>query len=264
MEIVKYGDVSFLKSEKIDVPHGFSLRMGGVSRGEFDSLNIGLRRGDCPFDAMKNIEICADALCLEKSRLTSTYQLHTSNVCFVGEDDVNKGIFCEWGKGVDGIVTDLPCVPLMCYSADCVPTLLYDPVRKMIGAVHGGWRGTSENIVAKAVDVMCEHGSRAEDIIAFIGPAIGMCCYEVSEVVGQVFWVEHAENMQKKPDGKYMLDLKNITKCQLTGAGLKEENIENCDICTSCNNDMFFSHRKQKGKSGLLGGFIQICGGKAM
>lgn len=258
MEIIEKGSARFLVSEKLkDVIHGFSLRCGGVSKGEFDSMNVGLRRGDNPFDAIKNIEICCDALRLEKENLTLTYQTHTSQVRFLESEDIGKGFVREWGKGVDGVITHMPNLPIMCYSADCVPTLLYDPVKKLIGAIHGGWRGTKENIIGNAIDCMCEKGSCAEDVIAFIGPAIGICCYEVSEDVGEGF-LKYPGCVKVKPNGKYMLDLKKITMAQLIEKGVREENIENSNICTCCRNDMFFSHRKQNGTSGLLGGFIQM------
>lgn len=258
MEIVKKGNIKVLTGNALkSVKHGFTLREGGVSEGDFASLNVGLRRGDDPFKAIRNIEICADSLELNKERLTLTYQLHTSNVRFLTEEDVGKGLIREWGEGVDAIVTDMPQTPIMTYSADCVPTLLYDGERKMIAAVHGGWRGTKENIVSRTVGVMCEHGCRKENIVALIGPAIGMCCYEVSDDVGEAF-MEYAQFVKAAPCNKYMVDLKKITASQLERAGLKAENIENSNICTACENDRFFSHRAQKGRSGLLGGFIQL------
>lgn len=258
MEIVKYGEVSFLKSEKINIPHGFSLRRGGVSEGAFDSLNVGIRRGDNPFNAMKNIEICCDGLKLSKENLTMTYQLHTDNVRVVTKDDVGKGFIREWGEGVDGVITKEKNVPLMCYSADCVPILFYDPKAEIIGAVHGGWRGTKAEIAKKAVELMRQNGSESENIVALIGPAIGGCCYEVGEDVGYDFYELYPHRVVKKDDGKYMPDLKAVTKDQLIQAGLKEDNIDNSGICTMCDNDNFFSHRGGRGKSGLLGGFIQL------
>ncbi len=259
MEIVNVGNIKILASEKLEgVKHGFTLREGGVSEGDFASLNVGLRRGDDPFKAIRNIEICADSLNLNKEKLTLTYQLHTSNVRFLAEEDIGKGLIREWGEGVDAVVTDMPKVPIMTYSADCVPTLLCDRVRGMIAAVHGGWRGTKENIVSNAVRVMCENGCEAENIVALIGPAIGMCCYEVSGDVGEAFMEKYPLCVKSVPNGKYMVDLKNITASQLGKAGLKAENIENSNICTACENEHFFSHRAQKGRSGLLGGFIQL------
>lgn len=257
MEILKKTG-QFVVSEKLGgVKHGFTLRTGGVSEGAFDSLNIGLRRGDSPFNAIKNIEICCDDLGLTKENLTLTYQTHTANVCFVKADDVGKGFIRPWDGGVDGIVTDLMNVPLLCYSADCVPILLYEPKARLVGAVHGGWRGTSGNIVKNAVKLMEEHGGKADEIMAFVGPAIGMCCYEVSEDVAECFSL-YPECVKSTKGGKYHIDLKGITRAQMINEGMREENIEVCSCCTSCNNDMFFSHRKGQGKSGLLGGFIQM------
>lgn len=259
MEIINKNGIKLLVSEKLKgIKHGFTLRHGGVSEGAFASLNVGLRRGDDPFKAIRNIEICADSMELNKEKLTLTYQLHTSNVRFLTDEDTGKGLIREWGEGVDGIVTDMPHVPIMTYSADCVPTLLYDGVRKMIGAVHGGWRGTKDNIIAKAVEVMCAHGCEAENIIALIGPGIGICCYEVSADVGEAFSEGYPDCVRKMPNDKYMVDLKKITCRQLLDVGLKAENIENSNICTACENESFFSHRTQKGISGLLGGFIQL------
>lgn len=256
MEILK-GKANFLTSEKLKgVIHGFSMREGGVSEGDFGSLNVGLRRGDNPFNAIKNIEICADTLHLTKENLTLTYQTHTANVRLVEEEDIGKGFIKEWGEGVDGIVTGIKNVPLMCYSADCVPILLYAE-KGLIGAVHSGWKGTAANIIKNAVELMVEKGGKCENIKVFIGPAIGMCCYEVSFDVAEAF-TGYPQCVISKPDGKYMVDLKMIVKKQAEECGVREENIDMCNICTSCSNDMFFSHRKQKGRSGLLGGFIEL------
>lgn len=259
MEIVKKGKIQVLESEKLKgMKHGFTLRYGGVSSGDFDALNVGLRRGDNPFDAIRNIEICIDEMGMNKENLTLTYQLHTNNVRFLTKEDIGKGFIREWGEGVDAIVTDMPKVPIMTYSADCVPVLLYDDKRKMIGAVHSGWRGTAKNISLNAIKIMCENGCEKENIIALIGPAIGMCCYEVSADVGEVFSEKYPQCVKAMLNDKYMIDLKGIVFSQLIEAGVKAENIENSNICTACNNEMFFSHRAQKGRSGLLGGFIQL------
>lgn len=256
MEIVKMGKIKLLTSPLIKARHGFTLRDGGVSEGEYASLNVGLRRGDDPFNAFENIKICAEAMGLDKKRLTLTYQLHTDNVRIVGEEDLGKGLIREWGEGVDAIVTSCADTPLMCYSADCVPVLLCDGENGVVGAVHSGWRGTAKNILKNACEKMEELGAQKKSICAFIGPAIGMCCYEVSSDVAEAF-SDFPDCMRKKENDKYMLDLKAIVKKQLMLAGVLSENIDVAEMCTCCDNDNFFSHRKQKGKSGLLGGFIQ-------
>ncbi len=225
-----------------------------MSEGDFASLNVGTRRGDDVQRAEENIKIASEALGLHYENLTRTYQTHTNNVAFV--EDYNIGN--EMPEGTDGIVTDAVNVPLMCYSADCVPILLYEEKRGLIGAVHSGWRGTAGNIAQNAVRLMEEHGGRAQYVTALIGPAIGMCCYEVSGDVGEVFEGDYPSCVLKKADGKYMIDLKKIVALQLEGAGVARENVINSGICTSCENESFFSHRAQKGRSGLLGGFIEI------
>lgn len=263
MEIIKCGEVSFLVDKCLlesGLKHGFTLRYGGVSEGEYDSLNVGLRRGDDPGNAIKNIYIAARALKLNEENLTLTYQTHTDNVVFLERNEVGLGITEKWDSdGVDAIVTDMEKVPLMCYSADCVPTLFYDGVRRMIGAVHGGWRGTAKNIVSKTVDIMVKNGCDRGNIKAIIGPAIGGCCYEVSKDVGEVFDEDYSDFVKRRGDEKYMVDLKEITKAQLIRSGLSAENVIQSGVCTMCENDKFFSHRAQSGKSGLLGGFIQLA-----
>lgn len=260
MEIIERNKIKFLTSEKIGVPHGFTLRFGGVSEGEYSSLNVGLRRGDNFENARKNIILAANALSLNEENLTLTYQTHTNNVRFVGENEIGNGFYSDWGEdGVDAVVTNLKGVPLMCYSADCVPTLLYDGKKGIIAAIHGGWRGTAANIVSETVKLMRDKlKSDPKDITAAIGPAIGVCCYEVSEEVGLIFIKDHPECVFEKENGKYMLDLKKVTFEQLEEAGLSACNIDNSNECTSCKNSLYFSHRAQKGKSGLLGGFIQL------
>lgn len=261
MEIVKKGGVKFFCGNVFSdrIKHGFTLRFGGVSEGCYASLNVGTRRGDAPGNAERNILIASDALGLNTKRLTLTYQTHTTRVRLIEEADVGKGFYAEWGAdGVDGVVTKLRGVPLMCCSADCVPTLLADEKAGVIGAVHGGWRGTAGGILQNALALMYECGCEAENIKAVIGPAIGICCYEVSADVGEIFAAEYPSCVVKKDGGKYMLDLKKVSVQQLKRAGLSEENIENSFVCTSCRNDLYFSHRAQGGKSGLLGGFIQL------
>ncbi len=257
MEIINRCGCKFLSDKSLlekGVINGFSLRCGGVSDGDFASLNVGTRRGDNVQKAEENIKIAAVALGLHYENLTRTYQTHTNNVAFVEGKDIGR----EMPEGTDGIVTDAANVPLMCYCADCVPILLYEKKHNLIGAVHSGWRGTAGNIVQNAVRLMEEHGGKAEFVTALIGPAIGICCYEVSNDVGEVFARDYPSCVIKKANGKYMLDLKKIVALQLEGAGVAWENVTNSGICTSCENESFFSHRAQRGRSGLLGGFIEI------
>ncbi len=233
--------------------HGFTARLGGVSRGAYESLSMSPRRGDDPSCVRENEKLLAAALKLDLGKLTSTLQEHTATVRIVHKDDVGRGVSKPWDGGVDGIVTQLRGVPLLCYSADCVPILFYATDIEAIAAVHAGWRGSAAKIVIETVRILTSLGARAEHIYAAIGPCIGKCCYEVSENVARRF---DESTYLKKPNGKYMLDLARENLLQLTQCGVPAENASLSGICTACRNDLFFSHRAQGGKSGTLGGII--------
>jgi polyphenol oxidase len=155
--------------------------------------------------------------------------------------------------------------------ADCVPITLYDPIQHIIGIAHGGWRGTARGIVMATVEAMGERfGTLAYDIYAGIGPAIGACCYEISQEVQDLFTGQKTFSEQPAPEAyqskikeaavfstkeladksSLRIDLQTTNRNQLVMAGLQPEHIEVMNICTGCNTDLFFSHRKEQGKTG--------------
>ena len=147
-------------------------------------------------------------------------------------------------------------------TADCVPVFLADPVRRVIGAVHAGWKGTALQIVEKAVREMVQRfGARPSDLFAAIGPAIGPCCYEVDAAVYQAM-SHHASRTAffhtGRQDGRWMLDLPLANRHQLLRCGLLPERIRTADHCTACHPDLFFSHRAQGGNTGRQLNFIMI------
>lgn len=157
----------------------------------------------------------------------------------------------------DAMVTDLPGVILTILTADCVPILLYDPIKKVVAAVHAGWRGTESKIVWKTVKVMVERfASNPADILAGVAPAIGKCCYEVGKEVA-VHFKEYSGDLERRGE-KYMLDLPRINQRQLLMAGLKNEHIEMSGICTACEVDRFFSYRREHGCSGRFMSMIGL------
>ena len=233
--------------------HGFTARGGGVSTGEYESLSLSPRRGDKIECVRRNEEILCSALGFDHKTLTSTSQEHTDNIKIIEKEHIGYGITTSWEEGVDGIITRLKNVPLICYSADCVPILFYAHDIKAIGAVHSGWRGTDKKIAEKTVKKLIDMGANPQNIYAGIGPCIGICCYEVSEDVAKKF---ERVYYKEKQNGKYMLDLGKINFDMIVSAGVPKENISLSGICTKCRNDLFFSHRAQNGKSGTLGGII--------
>jgi len=157
----------------------------------------------------------------------------------------------------DALITNKKDVVLTMLTADCVPVLLLDTKKEVIAAVHAGWKGTKENIVAKTVAKMGEtFGCDAKDIIAGVAPSIGRCCYEVGKEVAEHFF-DTVSGYDEKHE-KYMLDLPYINMQQLLQVGLMESNIEMSGICTACEVDRFFSYRKEQGCSGRFMSMIGL------
>jgi len=186
------------------------------------------------------------------------HQIHSSNIEIIKELKT-QGWESQSSvvKDCDALITDKKGVMLTILTADCVPVLLFDPIQKVVGAVHAGWRGTAEDIVFKTVLKMQESfGSNPKDIIVGVAPSIGACCYEVGEDVAKHFF-DHRDSFTQKGD-KFMLDLPYLNKIQLLKAGLIEENIEMSGICTTCEVDDYFSYRKEQGCSGRFMSMIGL------
>lgn len=172
------------------IVHGFSTRLGGVSEGIYEALNLGLNLGDDREKVLKNYELFGRSVGFDYKRLSRLEQVHKDNVLIVTEDDAGDGIDRELTHlGYDAQITACKNVPLIVYCSDCVPILLYDPISRVIGAVHAGWRGSVLGIAFKAVKKMEEEfGCLPENIHAVIGPSIGPDNYEVSEdVIKEVY-----------------------------------------------------------------------------
>lgn len=149
-------------------------------------------------------------------------------------------------KDTDALITNKPNVALALNFADCVPILFYDPVKKIIAAAHAGWRGTASQISVKTVQKMVEEFScEPKNIIAAIGPAIGKCCFEAKEDV--LSQLEATIKNNSNAISNNHADLKLINKLQLLACGL--EKIDVCEYCASCQNELFFSYRREKGNT---------------
>ena len=241
------------------VNHGFSTRLGGVSTGCFSSMNISLTRGDDPKAVKKNRELIAQAIGVEVADFTYTQQTHTTNVKRVYARERGQS-FPE----TDGMITDVPGICLVTSYADCVPLYFVDPVKKVIGLSHSGWRGTVGKIGKVTVEKMeDEFGCDPADILGAVGPSICQDCYEVSEDVIEEFEKVFDEKYRnrlfyRKENGKYQLNLWMANKIIFLEAGIPEENISMPNLCTCCNPEFLFSHRASHGKRGNLGAFLGI------
>lgn len=245
--------------------HAFSTRLGGVSKGDFATMNFSFTRGDDRDDVLENYRRMAAALGVDRERMVLTWQTHTTNVRRVTEEDEGKGIVRDRDyRDVDGLITDIPGITLVTFFADCVPLYFLDPVHKAIGLSHSGWRGTVKRMGQVTVDAMKEaFGTRPEDIIACIGPSICGDCYEVGEEVADEFADAFHEKyhdviLLKKQNGKYQLDLWKANEIVLKEAGIKGDNLAVTNICTYCNPQLLFSHRRTAERRGNLCAFLSL------
>ena len=173
------GSLIYYTSDNITTKHLFTTKFGGVSKGYLASLNLGFNRGDERSNVLQNYQILADHFRVPRARMTMTKQIHSDIVRVVDENTMGMGLGQPMSWKADAIITNLPHVPLCGYYADCVVTLLHDPVSKSIGVCHSGWRGTASGILGKTVQRMQEqYGAKPENIEAAIGPSIRQCCFE--------------------------------------------------------------------------------------
>lgn len=263
--IKQNGDFCYLSSPLLEccdgVAHAFSTRHGGVSEGHLSSMNVSFNLGDKRENVLENYNRLAKSIGSEISHLCLSKQVHDNVVRCVTVGDIGTGIIKPEFENADALITNDSNVALIIHYADCTPILLCDSVTGAIGAVHSGWRGTAGVIVANAVKAMGKNfGSKPQNIKAAIGPCIGQCCYEVDGTVYNAFKkAGYYQNgiFENKPNGKYMLDLKRANYEILISCGVRDENIDVCDICTCCNSDDFFSHRATSGKRGTLAAIIE-------
>ena len=210
----------------------FSTRRGGVSEGPYESLNLGILTDDDRSRVERNRELLAKAAALDGRAIAMGWQVHGTDVKLWDEPPRGKL------ERVDAHVTARDDLALLVLVADCLPVAL--AAGGQVGMVHCGWRGLAGGIVATAVARFDEPPAAA------VGPGIGACCYEVGDEVRQEFEDRFAEGR--------MLDLRAIADDRLRAAGV--ERIEHADLCTSCRDDLFFSHRRDAGVTGRQGGLV--------
>ncbi|MGQ9678886.1 MAG: peptidoglycan editing factor PgeF, partial [bacterium] len=236
--------------------HFVTTRQGGVSPHPYDTLNLAFHTGECPENVIRNRHILAHALRLPPDTFVAAEQTHSANVAVVNEKN-------QTFKATDGLMTNKPGICLLVLVADCVPLIFFDPKKRVIGVAHAGWRGTAAKIAEKMVHTLHqEFKTNPEDILVGIGPAIGPCCYEVGADT-----LEHLrrslgerKNLFICRDRRWFFDLKKANKSQLLDAGIRKENIEQSEICTSCHATRFFSFRNARGPTGRFAAGIMLNG----
>jgi len=275
--------------ERIDwLWHGFSTRVGGRSRaycadGGEPELNLGFTPDDDRESVAANRRLLAEAVTGNAATpLATIRQIHSGHLLRAGIDYTGRA---QPLKG-DGLLTAEPGLLLGVQTADCIPVLVADRKRRVVAAFHAGWRGTVKRIVEAGVGRMClEFGSRPGDLVAAIGPGIGVCCYAVGEDLLSSFEaqfaysrelfceVDDADAVRRKypmlfltqrapghsPIGPSLhLNLAEANRRQLLAAGVKPRAIQMVGGCTSCQPSLFFSHRASQGRAGRMMSVIGI------
>jgi len=226
-----------------------SLRHGGVSPAPYRSLNLSWHTNDTDENVEENRRRFFQNLNISPQEVAGSFQVHKDAVLKVGQ----AGQY----KGYDALITDRPNIFLTITVADCVPILIFDAEQNAVGAAHAGWKGSVAEIGRKTLQAMQRHyGARPESCFVFIGASIDYDSFEVDNDVAQ-----HFSSAFKKWDenrGKFFVDLKKFNRVLMEKAGVPPQQIEVSPFSTVKNNDDYFSHRKEKGKTGRALGLIGI------
>ena len=242
--------------------HAFCTRVGGSSRDDYKSLNMSFREGDEEFRVLANWDKLSTTFEIPLENFLVLNQVHGDDIFvikphgefFTSRDQLNY----------DAIITNRTNLAICIKTADCAPVFIADRVKKVIAAVHAGWKGSALAITEKAVRLMkSQFGSQPQDMIAAVGPCIGNCCYEVDATAANAFRGQQECEKYLHPaarQGHWMLDLIEANRAQLRNAGIPESNIETSGLCTKCQPDAFFSHRGSGGVTGRQINFMMIKG----
>ena len=256
--------VPYYGSDLLDgVVHGFSTRLGGVSGGIYESLNLRQHGPEPDPHVLENYRRFCGAAGADFENMVLSRQVHEDTVRHVTAADRGKGLVRPADYTADALVTDVPGLDLTVFSADCIMLLFWSPAAGAVGACHAGWRGTALDLPVKTVNEMVRlFGTRPEEIRAAVGPGIGPCCFEtgsdVPDAMRTAFGSGADAFLHRKDGGKWLVDLKAINVWRLLESGVKETQIDGCPLCTAGNPGLFWSHRKCGEQRGLQGAVIGL------
>ncbi|MCR5648641.1 MAG: peptidoglycan editing factor PgeF [Oscillospiraceae bacterium] len=265
MDIIErsQGALRWLTCRALDeagVVNAFTTRLGGVSSGEFESLNLAVSRGDDRDCVRSNYGIISLALGISPASLAFSRQVHGDAVRAVTSADIKKDLFDPVPYEADGLMTDERGVSLIIHIADCEGILLYCRKPEAVAAVHAGWRGTVADIAGKAVAAMQrEYGCDPGDMVAALAPCASVCCYEVGpEVVEAVerLPIDVKDLVVPTRDGHAKIDIKGINAALLRRAGVRDIYVS--PDCTMCLPDKYWSHRITAGRRGAQACIIAL------
>ena len=242
----------YMRSSVLPVRHAFTTRYGGVSTGEWATLNLGSNRGDDPAAVRENYRRVTALLGADIDGCCVTKQVHGTEVRVVTEADRHVCMSAVPYEA-DGLVTAVRGLPIFCFTADCVPALLCEPEAGVAAAVHCGWRSSVGDILGAALEKMRGLGADPARVRAALGPAIGSCCFETDRDVPDAIaaWLGGTEGLVvRREDGKYLVDLRAANARRLRQLGVPAAQIDVSAECTFCSHDKYWSHRWTRGRRG--------------
>lgn len=243
-----------------EIDHGFSARTGGVSTGDFASLNLSYSRPEQRENVDENYRIFAAAAKIPFDGMVMDSYEHGTTVLRVDRSDCGRGYLRESLPPCDGLVTNDPAVTLITGHADCMAFFFYDPKKKAIGLCHAGWRGAQARIGKEVVRMMtASYGCDPKDILAGVGPSICPRCFEVGDDVAKSFEREfpNCPLRGKNAIGKATVDLWQVAVCQFLESGILPEHIELMGVCTY-EDERLYSHRREKGRTGGMAAYLRL------
>jgi polyphenol oxidase len=231
--------------------HGVFTRWGGVSEGPFQSLNVAHSVTDHPEKVEKNRRAILQVM--GARRIVFVHQVHATEVVVFSQENAGEGDAGSDGLAQgDAIISNVPGISLAIQTADCQSILLCDPVRQVVGNIHSGWRGSIQNIIGHTLAKMAAvFGTRAQDLLAGIGPSLGPCCAEFIH-----YRRELPESFWQYCVGNNHFDFLAMSRDQLQIAGVPADHIVVSNLCTRCRTDLFFSYRAEK----ITGRFAAVIG----
>jgi polyphenol oxidase len=240
---------SDLIASNLGARHFFSTRVGGFSQGYYSNLNLGIYTDDERSLVERNFKAVSQSAKMTINKLVYLSQVHGNAFYVVDDNNYNQIV----GKEGDALITRTKGITIGIFTADCVPIILIDKDKDVISVVHAGWKGTQLLIVSRVLEYMINTMEcNPRSIYASLGPSIGMCCFEVKKDVADLF------NCKIQRENKWYVDLWQENINQITKYGILTENIDGGNLCTMCNSELFFSYRRDNGKTGRLGTFIQL------
>jgi len=256
MPFTQHNGLCYFQFETLKTRHAVFTRQGGLSPEPWGSLNVGGTVGDDLERVRKNRNLSLNALGRNPESVFDVWQVHSADaVCANAPRPDGESL-----RQADIILTDKRDVTLYMRFADCVPILLHDPRKGVVGVAHAGWQGTLRDVAASTVKALkAQYDSNPADILAGIGPSIGPDHYEIgADVILQVMqkFGDDSEQVLKSHNGKIHFDLWKTNQLLLERAGVGK--IEIAGICTACHTDDWFSHRAEKGRTGRFGALISL------